>query len=833
MRSKMIKRTLGLLLAVVLVCSAAAFSAAAADVSVTVDGYAVSFDPSTGYPYTAESGTVMIPVNRTMAVCGVRVSSDPVSGDCLLQLGTKEIRLASGSAEVVVNGSVVEAVEAPVTIGGILYAPTYEVVTGLGGYVTWTNTRLDIQMQTADSAMVRLQQNAALDWPEQNEAFGAANWARQNGSYAYAAAQYEKCIPGFAGNPTNLAICYGLLGECYARFGAYDRAAAAYNLSAQNWTAANAPDSAAVSHANDLSVRADLSLYLKTSELSLSKERTHGVSYEPQYGTVLGYTTRSFGYLDRYPSSSAKQAGMWLLYYNWGSSSLSDTLSGVPNNVVVELGVQPLDGVNAVTDSEIVSFAQELHTCGKKVMVRYANEMNDPTSPWFTTPKLYKAAYTRFAKILRFYAPEVPMIWAPNDFPLHTIDSYYPGDAYVDYVGASCYIFSYQYSDAEKQAGYDVFGTGMKVQRWSRQLDELYHHYGYKKPFIISEGGASYVDRNTGAVNVQAAAKQIRDFYTYAAIRYPNLKYAVYFNTVGNETNFTMTDHPELMQAYNTAIQDERYLSSCTASAPCCYVPLDTFNLHQIVPHSRQQLCAYVNYADPAKVAAVRYEINGRTIGTATEMPYVIDCDFAQYFGTLRIRASALDASGNVLFSRVIGVSVGRFADVDSEQYYAPAVGWAVGKVITNGTGPYTFSPDAACTRAQVATFLWRASGCPQPSGASNPFSDVHPDAYYHDAVLWAYEQGITVGTGPATFSPDAGCTRAQVVTFLHRARGLPAASVSQNPFWDVPNGMYYYNAVMWAVGKGVTTGTSASTFSPDTVCTRGQIVTFLYRDLK
>lgn len=170
------------------------------------------------------------------------------------------------------------------------------------------------------------------------------------------------------------------------------------------------------------------------------------------------------------------------------------------------------------------------------------------------------------------------------------------------------------------------------------------------------------------------------------------------------------------------------------------------------------------------------------------------------------------------------------FTDVASSAYYANAVAWAVEKSITVGTSATTFSPDAPCTRAQIVTFLWRAAGSPMTS-EDNPFTDVAPGSYYYDAVQWAVAQGITVGTSATTFNPDATCTRGQTVTFLYRYEKSPAVS-GGNAFTDVPSDAYYTNAVQWAVNNGVTSGTSTTTFSPDATCTRGQIVTFLYRDI-
>ena len=171
-----------------------------------------------------------------------------------------------------------------------------------------------------------------------------------------------------------------------------------------------------------------------------------------------------------------------------------------------------------------------------------------------------------------------------------------------------------------------------------------------------------------------------------------------------------------------------------------------------------------------------------------------------------------------------------RFDDVSANAYYADAVEWAVSKGITSGTSANTFSPDASCTRAQMVTFLWRANGSPKADRA-NPFTDVSAEAYYYDAVLWAVEQGITSGTSATTFSPDATVNRGQTVTFLWRANGSPKADRA-NPFTDVDANAYYAGAVRWAVSEGITSGTSGNSFSPNADCTRAQIVTFLYQDM-
>ena len=171
------------------------------------------------------------------------------------------------------------------------------------------------------------------------------------------------------------------------------------------------------------------------------------------------------------------------------------------------------------------------------------------------------------------------------------------------------------------------------------------------------------------------------------------------------------------------------------------------------------------------------------------------------------------------------------FLDVDDDAYYAPSVQWALDKEITSGVSDYSFAPNSRCTRAQAVTFLWRAAGKPEPKTAANPFSDVPAGIYYEKPVLWAVENGITNGTGAGRFSPDSPCTRAQIVTFLHRTAGSPAPK-SAAGFSDVAPGSYYEAPVVWAVEKGITTGTGGGKFSPDSYCTRAQMVTFLQRFL-
>ena len=175
----------------------------------------------------------------------------------------------------------------------------------------------------------------------------------------------------------------------------------------------------------------------------------------------------------------------------------------------------------------------------------------------------------------------------------------------------------------------------------------------------------------------------------------------------------------------------------------------------------------------------------------------------------------------------IVNVTVGGFSDVLAGSPYAQPIDWAVGKGITNGTSPTTFSPDQPCSTAQILTFMWRAMGSPEPANAVNPYANIKADDYFYKAVLWAREKGLISG---GAFDPNAPCTRASTATYLWKLAGSPAAQGAG--FSDVPAGAAYAQAVAWAVSNGITNGTSATTFSPGSICTRGQIMTFLYRDL-
>lgn len=214
---------------------------------------------------------------------------------------------------------------------------------------------------------------------------------------------------------------------------------------------------------------------------------------------------------------------------------------------------------------------------------------------------------------------------------------------------------------------------------------------------------------------------------------------------------------------------------------------------------------------------------------TYADTLYVHTENGAVHFISVTLIVTEKSTDGDLPFWLPAAIGSNPFSDVAGGAYYNEAVRWAVKNGIASGTDAKHFSPDAACTRGQAVTFLWRAAGCPAPALAENPFTDVKPSDYCYDAVLWAVQTGVAKGTSASTFSPDAPCTRGQIVTFLYRAAGSPTGYANSG-YTDVPETSYCAAPVAWAVALRVTSGTSALTFSPDALCTRAQIVTFLYR---
>ncbi len=264
-------------------------------------------------------------------------------------------------------------------------------------------------------------------------------------------------------------------------------------------------------------------------------------------------------------------------------------------------------------------------------------------------------------------------------------------------------------------------------------------------------------------------------------------------------------------------------------------VSADEFTFSETVVDSEGDLNDYENSPDLRNIIALKKGVNGWT-GYGLEHDHPEGFALTNYQNILKPAMDEYDmfymASGAgdffiILDGEISTVPGDQFTDVAPKAYYYDAVKWALDKGITSGTSATTFSPNSACTTAQILTFLWRANGSPEPAKAS-AFTNVPADAYYAKAAAWAAEKGLISGT---TFDGNAPCTRIETVSYLWKLAGKPG-SILPSAFMDVPKGTDEMKAVTWAVEQGITVGTGRLTFSPNDSCTRGEIVTFIYRDI-
>ena len=305
----------------------------------------------------------------------------------------------------------------------------------------------------------------------------------------------------------------------------------------------------------------------------------------------------------------------------------------------------------------------------------------------------------------------------------------------------------------------------------------------------------------------------------------------VYSVAPGETVRFTDSDFLRYLQSSSTAARnytidyvtfDQSAVSTLNEGA--LYAYYGSFNYGNAVKNTDRFYYNTTNYNQTAlSNVAFRASSYAKT-GTTAYIPF-----------TMHVRTST-NGTATRQVTGTVAVRIAQtmnFSDVKAGDYFYDSVKWAVGQKITNGTSATTFSPYKSCTRAEIVTFLWRAAGSPTPTSSRNPFTDVKSSmgSDFYNAILWASQKGITAGTTATTFSPNATCTRAQIVTFLYRYAGKPSGNYA-NPFNDVNQAEHgaYYSAILWAVGKGITTGTTASTFSPSATCNRAEAVTFLYR---
>ncbi len=568
-------------------------------INVSVNGVKVNFTADDGYPF-AENGHTLVPLRAACEAFGAQVSWDAANNQAVIVKDGVTVTAPLGDNHVYRNGEAITNEVATQAKDGRTYLPIRVVMEAFDAQVGWDGASETVTVNDPDAVYIQ-----GLD----------------------------KKVAGK--NEINRALALIDMGRACMKSGEFHNAALCYKHSSDFWWSS---DTEAARYYLDLSdsADADIRLFLKTDDPAYDRSTYYGAPFEPKDAVLLGTTYNS----DTDALSDFKH-NLILQYFDYGVEfSSQDSWFFKPlrqNNTVLEVAWQPKDGLDMVNDADyVIRQAQYLQNCGVKILLRFANEMNDETSSWYTPDyNKYIEKYRFVANIFRQYAPDVALVWAPNFYPPDTVDLYYPGDDVVDYVGLSVY---QEYVPTKDP--FDPEGPGVERGRWPDVFKRVYDTYSWKKPIIMAEGGCSYVSPFTGQDVSDFAVTQMGLFYTYLPILYPNVKMAVLFNTVDwGGRMFFLKERPALAEAYKNGIHSSgRYIGDISQTpAPEYY-----YELHNnfSVPAGPVELCSYIT--SPAVVYDyVTYTINGVDYNSYG-MPYTVPFDFSAYSGqTLEVRVRA------------------------------------------------------------------------------------------------------------------------------------------------------------------------------------------------
>ncbi len=665
-----LKSLIILAVAAILFC----FTGAAFATGISIDGYLVNFDNSSGYPYVDANNRTMVPLRAAMESAGAVVSWNGATNSAIVEMNGTKVEVPLGEHYILRDGNKVTIDTCAVASGGRTYLPIRAVLESFGAIISWDASRnlVVADTQSANSMIHRLE-NAPSTPHFWNDYMAGVN-AEEAGDFWTAVAQYEKVYSSFVDHDTKegAARLLGHLGECYARIGKYSAADAAFRREAYFWEQVPGDDAiqAKISaERKSAYMNEEMTLYVKTTDASKSLAKTYGVPFESANGTLLGAYAEGEPashnvndiedkfYVYDFPKLTGKDHGIYLLYYPYGTplSHYESHLSRAKKEgKIIELALEPYQGLNMVYNDTnyLINLAQDMENYGGKFILRFANEMNDDSNGWHTkNPQEYIDAFRYVSKIFKQHAPSVPIMWSPLWYPPNTIDSYYPGDEYVDYVGISSY--------KSWLGSVDPMGEAQDRARWSQQLDTFYKTYAPRKPIIIAEGGASYRDPWTGNDVTDFAKYNLKDFYTYLPMRYPNIKIAVIFssNGEGEPYKYRLSERPDLLDTYKNAIQSNFYLTDLAEGNNLqeYYYPV----YHSEIRATKEQLNLYVKDPRDRSVGAVQYVIDDVVVGYATEAPYSAEIDFAPYKGRdIIITANVYDTNGNYMKSKRFAATI-------------------------------------------------------------------------------------------------------------------------------------------------------------------------------
>lgn len=502
------------------------------------------------------------------------------------------------------------------------------------------------------------------------EIYKEAQNAFNDGQYGNAILPFRSVIVYFKNQNdyVNTALMYNRLSKCYGEIQNYDQAYVMSMKEAKYWDQdSNKVQEAIAARRKAGFYKQKVELYVEIDSSKDANNYYHNAKYEPIIGAYIG----AYGendpevhnawdpekhYMTQFPEMTEKKHAAYLLYFTYGmdiSNYESHFNKAKSKNVAIQLALQPVNGLEKVKDDAYLEkFAKDLNKFDIPIFLRFANEMNDPTSNWYTEPTKYIEKFRLVAHKIHNLAPNVVMVWSPNFYPPDNIIDYYPGDEYVDWVGASVY--------KEYLPELDPLKKNIDRGSFIENLDIIYSLYSDKKPIMISEGAVSYTSLRTGADITTWAKGQLKDFYTYIPMKYPNVKAIFYFDSNDNYIDrniyrsFLLSTNDIILNTYKEAISNSFYLESIGDKANISYVPITNY----ILRPSNEKIYSYVKTVEP-NIAKVIYKIDNTIIGTCYEAPWMIEYNFNNYKGqNIKIQVEAYDKNNKLLTKKIINANI-------------------------------------------------------------------------------------------------------------------------------------------------------------------------------
>ena len=619
--------------------------ASAANIAVVIDNVGVSFNDSTGYPFISKEGRTMVPLRATMEAYGATVRWDEDTKTAIVTKGVTTVTCKIGEAAIYRNGTKIKNDAAATVSGGRTYLPIRAVLEALDAKVSWDGNVI-VQSPGAGN-LIHSIENSGKKVSNYWKAWENALALKNSGKYEAAINAFTEVAPVFLqkSDSNSDAMFYNNLGFCYNALGKTEETAACYRREAYYWEIAGKTQENI-----DALRRADLSestvqIFMTTKNSKYSARRNFGVLYEPSSGVQIGVTLKGSdpSYMAQFNQVAEKEMAGYILYGYYDIAPYKQAFEAAAKNgkiIQYALQVKDLEDLRSIkeNDSRYIKLAKDIKATGAKTLIRFACEMNDETNKWYT--ENYSTYIKRFryvADIFHKYASNCAMVWSPNFYPANNMEFYYPGDKYVDYVGVSLY--------AEHQPETDPLKLGIDRSRFVSLLDTLVMLYGHKKPIMISECGASYVDKRTGADITEFASRQIKDFFTYLPIKYPGVVSAYLFETKdAGGRKFELSGNTEYRRAFRSGIKSSAYISDVKSSYGKYNFELGN---NVTVPAEKVSIHSFVKTLEN-DFAYVKYSINEETVGTAYGIPYTVDVDLSSYAGkTIEITCRAYDSAGN------------------------------------------------------------------------------------------------------------------------------------------------------------------------------------------